>query len=83
MPNFKTVSYDKVYDRSLEALKALAPVAEKAKVAIFNSGIDVALTETKGTVLIKNANDMLNYEWRGGLGKGFGTKFRTWRANND
>lgn len=34
---------------------------EKAKIAIFNSGIDVALTETKGTVLIKNANDMLNF----------------------
>ena len=34
---------------------------EKAKIAIFTSGIDVALTETKGTVLIKNANDMLNF----------------------
>ncbi|KAI8929581.1 chaperonin Cpn60/TCP-1 family [Entophlyctis helioformis] len=35
--------------------------ATKAKVAIFTSGIDIALTETKGTVLIKNANDMLNF----------------------
>jgi T-complex protein 1 subunit theta len=35
--------------------------ATNAKVAIFTSGIDVALTETKGTVLIKNANDMLNF----------------------
>eukprot|EP00842_Homolaphlyctis_polyrhiza_P005527 jgi/Hompol1/5976/HPOL_002132-RA len=35
--------------------------ASKAKVAIFTSGIDVALTETKGTVLIKNADDMLNF----------------------
>lgn len=33
----------------------------KSKVAIFMSGIDVALTETKGTVLIKNADDMLNF----------------------
>lgn len=35
--------------------------ASAAKVAIFMSGIDVALTETKGTVLIKNADDMLNF----------------------
>lgn len=35
--------------------------ATKAKIAIFMSGIDVALTETKGTVLIKNATDMLNF----------------------
>ncbi|KAJ3271254.1 T-complex protein 1 subunit theta [Terramyces sp. JEL0728] len=35
--------------------------AAKAKVAIFMSGIDVALTETKGTVLIKNANEMLDF----------------------
>ncbi|KAH6562327.1 hypothetical protein BASA50_003107 [Batrachochytrium salamandrivorans] len=35
--------------------------ATKSKIAIFTSGIDVALTETKGTVLIKNADDMLNF----------------------
>ncbi|KAJ3110224.1 T-complex protein 1 subunit theta [Phlyctochytrium bullatum] len=35
--------------------------ASKAKVAIFSCGIDVALTETKGTVLIKNAEEMLNF----------------------
>ncbi|KAL2912224.1 T-complex protein 1 subunit theta [Polyrhizophydium stewartii] len=35
--------------------------ATKAKVAIFTSGIDVNLTETKGTVLIKSVNDMLNF----------------------
>ncbi|KAJ2995128.1 T-complex protein 1 subunit theta [Globomyces sp. JEL0801] len=34
---------------------------KKAKVAIFMSGIDVALTETKGTVLIKNAGEMLDF----------------------
>jgi T-complex protein 1 subunit theta len=32
-----------------------------AKIAIFMSGIDVSLTETKGTVLIKNAQDMLDF----------------------
>ncbi|MDD5522291.1 MAG: sugar phosphate isomerase/epimerase [Kiritimatiellae bacterium] len=34
MPDFKVVPYDKVYDRSLAALQELAPVAEKARVAI-------------------------------------------------
>ncbi|KAI8898583.1 chaperonin Cpn60/TCP-1 family [Globomyces pollinis-pini] len=34
---------------------------KRAKVAIFMSGIDVALTETKGTVLIKNAGEMLDF----------------------
>jgi len=35
--------------------------ATKAKIAIYMSGIDVALTETKGTVLYKNANDLLSF----------------------
>ena len=34
---------------------------EKAKVAVFTSGLDVAQTETKGTVLIHNAEEMLNF----------------------
>jgi len=33
----------------------------KAKVAVFTSSLDVAQTETKGTVLIKNADEMLNF----------------------
>lgn len=33
----------------------------KAKVAVFTSALDVAQTETKGTVLIKSATDMLNF----------------------
>ncbi|KAI0302325.1 T-complex protein 1 [Multifurca ochricompacta] len=33
----------------------------KAKVAVFTNPIDTAQTETKGTVLIKNADDMLNF----------------------
>jgi chaperonin GroEL (HSP60 family) len=33
----------------------------RAKVAVFTSALDVAQTETKGTVLIKNADDMLNF----------------------
>ncbi|EMD33038.1 hypothetical protein CERSUDRAFT_118441 [Gelatoporia subvermispora B] len=34
---------------------------KKAKVAVFTSGIDIAQTETKGTVLLKNAEEMLNF----------------------
>jgi len=32
-----------------------------AKVAVFAAGIELGKTETKGTVLIKNADDLLNY----------------------
>ncbi|KAJ7057806.1 chaperonin Cpn60/TCP-1 family [Mycena amicta] len=35
--------------------------AKKAKVAVFTSALDIAQTETKGTVLIKNAEEMLNF----------------------
>lgn len=35
--------------------------ATKAKVAVFTNPIDITQTETKGTVLIKNADDMLNF----------------------
>ncbi|TCD69397.1 T-complex protein 1 subunit theta [Steccherinum ochraceum] len=34
---------------------------KKAKVAVFTSGLDIAQTETKGTVLIKNKDEMLNF----------------------
>ncbi|KAI0821230.1 T-complex protein 1 [Irpex lacteus] len=34
---------------------------KKAKVAVFTCGLDIAQTETKGTVLIKNADEMLNF----------------------
>ncbi|KXN86021.1 putative T-complex protein 1 subunit theta [Leucoagaricus sp. SymC.cos] len=33
----------------------------KAKVAVFTSALDIAQTETKGTVLIKSAEEMLNF----------------------
>lgn len=35
--------------------------AVKAKVAIYTSGIDVAQTETKGTVLLKNAEELVGF----------------------
>ena len=34
---------------------------KKGKVAVFTCGLDVAQTETKGTVLLKNAEEMLNF----------------------
>ena len=33
----------------------------KAKVAVFTSGLDIAQTETKGMVLLHNAEEMLNF----------------------
>ncbi|KAJ3345624.1 T-complex protein 1 subunit theta [Kappamyces sp. JEL0680] len=47
-----------VFGRSPESV---VQKTTNAKIAIYMSGIDVSLTETKGTVLIKNANDMLNF----------------------
>jgi len=35
--------------------------ASKAKVAVFTCGLGSAQTETKGTVLIHNADEMLNF----------------------
>ena len=35
--------------------------ATKAKVAVFGCGIEASATETKGTVLIRNAEDLMNY----------------------
>merc|ERR1719161_122764 len=34
---------------------------EKAKIAVFASGIELQGTETKGTVLLENAEQLLNY----------------------
>jgi T-complex protein 1 subunit theta len=35
--------------------------ALNAKVAVYTCGIDISQTETKGTVLLKNAEEMLNF----------------------
>ncbi|KAI6046240.1 chaperonin Cpn60/TCP-1 family [Pisolithus marmoratus] len=35
--------------------------ATKAKVAVFTCALDITQTETKGTVLIRNADEMLNF----------------------
>lgn len=41
--------------------KSIATFAEKTKVAIFTCSIDATQTETKGTVLLHNAKELLNY----------------------
>jgi len=35
--------------------------AKRAKVGVFTCGIDIAQTETKGTVLLKNSEELLNF----------------------
>jgi T-complex protein 1 subunit theta len=35
--------------------------ATKAKVAVYSCGMDIGQTETKGTVLLKNAGDLLDF----------------------
>lgn len=33
----------------------------RGRVAVFTSGVDIAQTETKGTVLLHNAEEMINF----------------------
>ncbi|KZO97659.1 T-complex protein 1 [Calocera viscosa TUFC12733] len=47
-----------VFDRETEGI---VKNLEKAKVAVFTCGIDIAQTETKGTMLLKNADQLLNF----------------------
>ena len=35
--------------------------AKKAKVAVYTCGLDISQTETKGTVLLKKADELLNF----------------------
>ena len=35
--------------------------ADNAKVAVFGCGVEAAATEAKSTVLINNAEDLINY----------------------
>lgn len=35
--------------------------ATRAKVAVYTCGLDISQTETKGTVLLKKAEDLLNF----------------------
>ena len=44
-----------------ESFAGVVKKLTKAKVAVFTSGLDIAQTETKGTVLLKTAEEMLNF----------------------
>ena len=46
---------------SLNSFIGIVKKANKAKVVVFTCGLDIAQTETKGTVLLKNADEMLNF----------------------
>ena len=60
LPN-STVVKGMVFNREPEGhLKSLAQ-GEKHKVAVFTCPIDIANTETKGTVLLHNAQEMLDF----------------------
>jgi T-complex protein 1 subunit theta len=41
--------------------EGVVKLVENAKVAVFSVGIELATTETKGTVLLKNASELMNY----------------------
>lgn len=47
--------------RSLILTLGMVKKASRAKVAVFTCALDIAQTETKGTVLLKNAEEMLNF----------------------
>jgi len=57
-------SYTHLYPESLICLvfcSGMVKSVTRAKVAVFTCALDIAQTETKGTVLIKNADEMLNF----------------------
>lgn len=35
--------------------------SKKAKIAVFNTSIEMQVGETKGTVLLKSADELMNY----------------------
>ena len=46
---------------NLTCVPGMIKSATRAKVAVFTCALDISQTETKGTVLIKNADEMLNF----------------------
>ncbi len=45
----------------LNFAKGIIKKATKAKVAVYTCGIDISQTETKGTVLLKSSDELLNF----------------------
>ncbi|PFH48906.1 hypothetical protein AMATHDRAFT_148838 [Amanita thiersii Skay4041] len=50
-----------VFGREPEGMADDTSFLLHAKVAVFTSALDISQTETKGTVLLKNADEMLNF----------------------
>lgn len=56
-----TAPFGRKFFLTLFFLTGMVKKVSKGKVAVFTSALDIAQTETKGTVLIKNADEMLNF----------------------
>ncbi|CAE6459870.1 unnamed protein product [Rhizoctonia solani] len=56
--NSSTVVRGMVFNREPQGV---IKKASKAKVAVYTCALDIAQTETKGTVLLRNAEEMLNF----------------------
>lgn len=51
-----------VHETSISGLTlGIIKNATKAKVAVYTCGLDISQTETKGTVLLKKADELLNF----------------------
>ena len=48
-------------DKRCADIAGIIKNATKAKVAVYTCGLDISQTETKGTVLMKNAEELLNF----------------------
>ncbi|CCE65880.1 hypothetical protein TPHA_0N00990 [Tetrapisispora phaffii CBS 4417] len=59
--NNSTVIKGMVFNREPEGHLKSLPAGIKHKVAVFTCPLDIANTETKGTVLLHNAEEMLNF----------------------
>lgn len=59
--NNSTVIKGMVFNREPEGHVKSLPQGEKHKVAVFTCPIDIANTESKGTVLLHNAQEMLDF----------------------
>ncbi|KAG8813689.1 T-complex protein 1 subunit theta, partial [Serendipita sp. 400] len=60
-PNDVLQGYELACAKALAELERVVKKVLRGKVAVFTSGVDIAQTETKGTVLLKNAEEMLNF----------------------
>ena len=60
-PEGQCACFDQRVGRFLLGMLGIVKKLQKGKVAVFTCGLDIAQTETKGTVLLKSAEEMLNF----------------------